>query len=300
MSSDHYIEKKEIFISTIKKHIKYLTDKNIFLFGVKPNMPSSEYGYILMKKNKNIFKAKKFLEKPSLSLSKKIIKKGGYWNSGMFLLNTMSVINNYKKYSPKIYNILHDIFLNSNSKTKVINKKIYVIDNKLFKNITSVSFDYSILEKAEDINIIKLNIPWSDLGSWKEILNIFYKKRNRYISNKNVFFRPWGKYTNLFKGENFLIKEIYVKSNAKLSLQKHFHRSEHWLIKKGLAHITLNNNIIIKKTDESIFIPKGSIHRVENKSSKPLIIYEAQIGKILKESDIVRYDDIYGRVKSVF
>ena len=74
-----------------------------------------------------------------------------------------------------------------------------------------------------------------------------YKKRNRYISNKNVFFRPWGKYTNLFKGENFLIKEIYVKSNAKLSLQKHFHRSEHWLIKKGLAHITLNNNIIIKK-----------------------------------------------------
>ena len=82
----------------------------------------------------------------------------------MFLLNTMSVINNYKKYSPKIYNILHDIFLNSNSKTKVINKKIYVIDNKLFKNITSVSFDYSILEKAEDINIIKLNIPWSDLG----------------------------------------------------------------------------------------------------------------------------------------
>ena len=263
-------------------------------------MPSSEYGYILMKKNKNIFKAKKFLEKPSLSLSKKIIKKGGYWNSGMFLLNTMSVINNYKKYSPKIYNILHDTFLNSKSKTKVINKKIYVIDSKLFKNITSVSFDYAILEKAEDINIIKLNIPWSDLGSWKEILNIFYKKRNTYISNKNVFFRPWGKYTNLFKGENFLIKEIYVKSKAKLSLQKHFHRSEHWLIKKGLAHITLNNKIIKKKIDESVFIPKETIHRVENKSSKPLIIYEAQIGKILKESDIVRYDDIYGRVKSVF
>ena len=61
LSSDHYIEKKEIFINTIKRHIKYLTDKNIFLFGVKPNMPSSEYGYILMKKNKNIFKAKKFL-----------------------------------------------------------------------------------------------------------------------------------------------------------------------------------------------------------------------------------------------
>ena len=116
LSSDHYIEKKETFINTIKKHIKYLTDENIFLFGVKPNMPSSEYGYILMKKNKNIFKVKKFLEKPSLSLSKKIIKKGGYWNSGMFLLNTMSVINNYKKYSPKIYDILHDAFLNYNSK----------------------------------------------------------------------------------------------------------------------------------------------------------------------------------------
>ena len=80
-------------------------------------------------------------------------------------------------------------------------------------------------------------------------------------------------------------------------MQKHHHRAEHWLVTQGNAKITLNKDIITKKTGEYIFIPLEAIHRIQNSGKKPLKIFEAQVGKILKETDIVRFDDIYGRVR---
>ena len=79
-------------------------------------------------------------------------------------------------------------------------------------------------------------------------------------------------------------------------MQKHFHRSEHWLITQGVPKITLNKKSFSKKPNESIFIPKGAIHRIQNPNKKIVKIMEAQLGSILKETDIVRYEDIYGRV----
>ena len=81
-----------------------------------------------------------------------------------------------------------------------------------------------------------------------------------------------------------------------LSLQKHHHRSEHWLITQGVAKITLEKKIFIKRKNDTIFIPLGSVHRIENTHQHPLKIIEAQVGSILKESDIVRFEDIYGRI----
>ena len=112
-----------------------------------------------------------------------------------------------------------------------------------------------------------------------------------------MYYRPWGKYTNLFEGKEFLIKELYVKPNGILSLQKHHHRAEHWLVTQGNVKITLNKDIIFKKPGEHIFIPLKAIHRVQNPGKNPVKIVEAQVGSILKETDIVRYQDIYGRVK---
>ena len=94
-----------------------------------------------------------------------------------------------------------------------------------------------------------------------------------------------------------MIKELFVKPKGILSLQKHHHRSEHWLVTEGNAKITLNKKIIIKRPGEHIFIPLEAIHRVQNPGKKPVKILEAQVGSILKESDIVRYQDVYGRVK---
>ena len=90
---------------------------------------------------------------------------------------------------------------------------------------------------------------------------------------------------------------LYVKPKGILSLQKHHHRAEHWLVTQGNAKITLNKDIITKKPGEHIFIPLEAIHRVQNPGKKPVKIVEAQVGSILKETDIVRYQDVYGRVK---
>ena len=292
LTADHLIEKVSKFNIEIKKNKKYLTDKNIFIFGIKPNTPSDQFGYLITKKiKKNLNKVTRFLEKPNQLNAKKIIKQGGYWNSGMFFLRKDSIINNFKEYQKNIYRNSLLAVNKSNFKNN-----IYYLNKNAFNKNSSKSFDYAILEKTNNINAIKLNIPWSDLGSWKEILLMYHRNKAKYFSKKNTFYRPWGRYTNLFNGNNFLIKEIHVNSKGILSLQKHFHRSEHWVVTQGVPKITLNKKFFLIKPNETIFIPQGAIHRIQNINIKPVKIMEAQIGLILKETDIVRYKDVYGRV----
>ena len=291
-AADHLIEKSNILNKSINNNKSNLDDKNLFIFGIKPTNPSSEYGYFLTKKIKNINKVTKFIEKPKLLKAKQVIKKNGYWNSGMFFLRKDSIINNFKKYQPKTYRSC----LKSVNKAKFKNNTYY-LNRSSFVQSVEKSFDYAILEKAKDINAIKLNIPWSDLGSWNEISKIYKKNKSKYFKKKNVYYRPWGRYVNLFEGKGFLVKELYVKSKSSLSLQKHYHRSEYWLVTNGKPLITINKNKFTKKPNESVFIPQGAIHRIENPYKKPVKIIEVQTGPILKESDIVRYQDIYGRVR---
>jgi len=291
--ADHLIEKTKQFNKAIDLNEKYLDDDNIFIFGIKPHFPTSQYGYFLTKKiSKNVNKVIKFIEKPNLTYAKKIIKKKGYWNSGILFARKISIISNFKKYQIKTLNLC----IKSVFDSKILND-IYFLSRKSFKQIPEKSFDRAILEKAKYINSIKLNIPWSDLGSWKEITNIFKKNKSKYFKKNNVFYRPWGKYTNLFKGTGFLIKELVINPKSSISLQKHNYRSEHWSIYSGSARITINKKKFNKKKGDSAFIPRGAVHRIENPFSKPVVIMEAQIGLILKETDIIRYKDIYGRIK---
>ena len=292
-AADHLIEKASIFNKAINKNKTNLTDQNIFIFGIKPTSPSSEYGYFLTKKVKgNINKVTKFIEKPKEVKAKQVIRQKGYWNSGMFFLRKDSIINNFKKYQPTIYrNCVKAV-----SKAKLKNNTYY-LNKASFEKATAKSFDYAILEKTKQINAIKLDIPWSDLGSWKEICKMYNKNKNKYYKKKNVYYRPWGRYVNLFEGKGFLIKELYVKPKGILSLQKHYHRAEHWMVTQGTPKITLNKDNFFKKINESIFIPLGAVHRIQNPNKKPVKIIEAQVGSILKETDIVRYQDVYGRVK---
>ena len=289
--ADHLIENTNQFNKSINLNKKYLSKDNIFIFGIKPNSPSSEYGYFLTEKiSKNINKVVKFIEKPNTSYAKKIIKKKGCWNSGILLARKDSIINNFIKYQSKTLKLCIDAV----HKSKVSNN-VYYLEKKSFKKIRDESFDYAILEKSKNINAIKLNIPWSDLGSWKEIANIFKKNKSKYYKKTNVFYRPWGKYTNLYSGKGFLVKELVVNSKSSISLQKHKHRSEYWTVTSGKPKITINKRKFFKKVNETAFIPQGAKHRIENLFKKPVKIMEIQTGPILKETDIVRYKDIYGR-----
>ena len=291
--ADQLIEKLNQFNKAINKNKNFLTDQNIFIFGIKPSEPSSEFGYFVSKKiRKNINKVVKFIEKPKLLKAKQVIKKKAYWNSGMFFLRKDSIIYNFKKYSPTIYK--HCVKAVLKAKLK---KHTYYLNKASFNKATTKSFDYAILEKVKKINAIKLDIPWSDLGSWREISKMYLKNKAKYFKKKNVYYRPWGRYVNLFEGQNFLIKELTVNSKSSISLQKHHHRSEHWMITQGKPKITINKKKFFKKENDSVFIPAGSTHRIENLYKKPIKIIEVQIGSILKESDIVRFQDIYGRIK---
>ena len=290
--SDHLLEKTNRFIIEIKKNRKNLNNDNIFLFGVKPSSPSSQYGYLLTKKTSNkLNKVIHFVEKPRIAKAKKIIRQNGLWNSGMFLAKKISIINNFRNHDPQTLKLC----LNSVIKSKIF-KNIYHLNKDSFAKVKNISFDYAILEKSENINAIKLDLPWSDLGSWKEITNIFKKNKKKYFKKKIIFYRPWGRYTNLFYGKGFLIKELVVNSKSSISLQKHRHRSEYWTVESGKPKITINKFFFFKNPDESIFVPRGSIHRIENIFKKPVKIMEVQIGSILKETDIIRYKDVYGRV----
>jgi mannose-1-phosphate guanylyltransferase/mannose-6-phosphate isomerase len=290
--ADHLIEKTKQFNRSINLNKKYLNKDNIFIFGIKPNSPSSQYGYFLTKKiSKSLNRVVKFIEKPNIRNAKKIVKKKGFWNSGIFFARKDSIINNFRKYQFKTLKLC----IHSVNRSKISKNACY-LNKKSFKKIQAKSFDYAILEKSKNINGIKLNIPWTDLGSWKEISNIFKNNRSKYFKKNNVFYRPWGKYINLFSGKNFLVKELVVNSKSSISLQKHKHRSEHWTITSGKPEITINKRKFFKNVNETVFIPQGAIHRIENPSKKPVKIMEIQTGAILKETDIIRYKDIYGRV----
>ena len=114
----------------------------------------------------------------------------------------------------------------------------------------------------------------------------------------SIVSKPWGSYEVILTNSNFLVKKITVKSGGILSLQSHQNRSEHWVVVKGTAEVTIDANTKQVLENESIFIPKNSKHRLANKLSEDLIVVEIWYGDYLDEEDIIRYEDIYNRLSS--
>jgi len=290
--SDNLLGDINQFNKALKVNKNLLSGDNIFIFGIKPKSLSSEYGYFLSeKKPRNINKVYKFIEKPNKNKLNIIHKKKGYMNSGMFFARKDSLVKNFKKYQKNIfYNCFKSI-----EKSR-LRKNVYHLNKPAFKKIKEISFDYAILEKSKNINCIKLDMLLTDLGNWKEIWKYFKNTSSSNFIKKNTYYRPWGKFINLHSGKGFLLKEIIIKPKSSISLQKHLHRSERWIIVSGKPKITINNSKFFKKANEDVYIPKGAIHRIENLYNQRVQIVETQMGPILRESDIIRYKDIYGRV----
>ena len=109
-------------------------------------------------------------------------------------------------------------------------------------------------------------------------------------------FRPWGSYDSIGNGDRFQVKRITVKPGAKLSLQMHHHRAEHWIVVSGTAHITNGEKEYLLTENQSTYIPLGVVHSLANPGKVPLELIEIQSGSYLGEDDIVRFEDRYGRV----
>jgi mannose-1-phosphate guanylyltransferase/mannose-6-phosphate isomerase len=131
----------------------------------------------------------------------------------------------------------------------------------------------------------------------KEIVERLMLEARKEASEHVTTYRPWGSYTVLEEGERYKIKRVVVNPGEKLSLQKHYHRSEHWVVVKGTARVTIGNREIIIHENESAYVPKSTLHRLENPGKVPLEIIEVQNGEYVGEDDIVRVEDYYGRTE---
>lgn len=107
--------------------------------------------------------------------------------------------------------------------------------------------------------------------------------------------RPWGWFESLAVGERFQVKRIVVHPGAALSLQSHHHRSEHWIVVQGTAKVTVDGKVTLVSENQSVYIPLGAVHRMENPGKLPMVLIEVQTGSYLGEDDIVRYEDVYAR-----
>ena len=160
--------------------------------------------------------------------------------------------------------------------------------------VTTIGVDGLTIISTKDALMVAHN---NSLNLIKDVVDDL-KKNNRpeHEFHREVY-RPWGKYDSLDVGSSHQVKRITVKPGAKLSTQYHHHRSEHWLVTQGIPKITINAVNFLKKKNDYVFIPLEAVHRIENHGKQPVKIIEAQVGSVLRESDIVRYEDIYGRVK---
>ena len=151
-------------------------------------------------------------------------------------------------------------------------------------------------------NIVAIAMPDAVLVANKDRAQDV-KKAVAYLKDKEISqaeefpvdHRPWGWFERLILGDRFQVKRICVKPGAALSLQSHHHRSEHWIVVKGTARVTIDDQVQLLLEGQSIYVPTGAVHRMENPGKLLMVLIEVQIGTYLEEDDIVRYSDDYGR-----
>ncbi|WP_343650468.1 mannose-1-phosphate guanylyltransferase/mannose-6-phosphate isomerase [Herbaspirillum sp.] len=158
--------------------------------------------------------------------------------------------------------------------------------------VAVLGVDDLVVVETDDAVLVAHRDKVQDVKSFVDTLKS--AKRTEHVHHKRVF-RPWGSYESVDSGERFQVKRIIVKPGEKLSLQMHYHRAEHWVVVSGSALVTRGEEQTLLSENESIYLPIGVTHRLENPGKLPLHLIEVQSGSYLGEDDIVRFDDVYKR-----
>lgn len=170
------------------------------------------------------------------------------------------------------------------------NNLIYSRPNKL---VSLIDTNNMIVVDTDDALLI---CPRSSSQKVKQVVTTLKNKNDGRVYLHNTVYKPWGSYTILEKSETHKIKNITVMPEKKLSLQLHYHRNEHWAVVKGIALVQVDKDEFFLRTGESTFIKEGIKHRLSNPGRIPLEIIEIQLGEVVDENDIIRFEDDYGRV----
>ena len=170
----------------------------------------------------------------------------------------------------------------------VKNSLLYAAD----RMVTAVGLEDHIVVETSDAVMIS---PRDRVQDVKKLVDRLKAGNRPETHTHRKVYRPWGTYETIASAQRFMVKRITVKPESILSLQKHYHRAEHWIVVRGTAVVTRGEERFILKEDESTYIPLGTQHRLENPGKIDLELIEVQSGSYLNEDDIVRLDDIYGR-----
>lgn len=225
--ADHLIINETQFFKDLNTGIEKAQSSNdLVTFGIKPNRPDTGYGYIEFDASEgsmnSVAKVKQFREKPDLSLAKSFIQQGNfYWNSGMFVWKSTTIMNSFKNHANALYNIFFEDLKSYNTEMEDAFLK------KAFTKCEDISIDYAILEKDSNTSIVLSTFDWSDLGTWGSLKDLLEKDENKNSkNNKEIYF--------------FNSKDCLVKTNANKTT-----------IIDGLE------NYIIIDTDDKLMILKG-------------------------------------------
>jgi mannose-1-phosphate guanylyltransferase/mannose-6-phosphate isomerase len=182
--------------------------------------------------------------------------------------------------------VFGDVLANNVSDSLIFNKE----KGKFIVNVNCADL---IIVNTDDVLLVSRKNSNQIL---KKVYNYVNQKRKELAIYQQETFRPWGSYKILEEDKNFKVKRIEVNSKAQLSLQLHEHRCEHWIIVEGEGEVVIDDKVIQVKSNDKLFIPKGSKHRIKNNGLHPLVFIEVQYGDNLAEEDIIRFEDIYGRI----
>ncbi|MEJ2471981.1 MAG: mannose-1-phosphate guanylyltransferase/mannose-6-phosphate isomerase [Desulfuromonadales bacterium] len=321
LPADHVIRNAQTLCNVVSAGLDAVQEGALLTFGIVPTAPETGYGYIKRgakceaRKTRHvgrgtrdaqtsprspapIYHVDQFVEKPDQATAQDYLDKGNYyWNSGMFMFKAADYLAELEKHAPEMLAACRKAW-----QGRCADLDFTRLDAEAFAACPADSIDYAVMEKTAHAVVIPLDAGWSDVGSWAALWAVgetvveqfMASPRHEHLLPRRVKL-PWGAYVGLVAGDGFLVKRITVNPGARLSLQRHNHRAEHWIVVRGIAEVVCENVEQHLEPNQSFYIPIGDKHRLANPGDEILEIIEVQTGSLLSEDDIERFDDEYGR-----
>ncbi|WP_323032761.1 mannose-1-phosphate guanylyltransferase/mannose-6-phosphate isomerase [Paracoccus sp. (in: a-proteobacteria)] len=360
--SDHVVPDAEAFGRAVELGLPAAQAGRIVTFGITPTRPETGYGYMEAEGNgAGPLVLKRFVEKPDAENAARMIAQGNFlWNAGIFLFAARTMIEAFRTHAPEYLEPVQAALTEAHTDLGFLR-----LAPEPWDRLPDLSVDYAVLEKADNLSVVRFSGHWSDLGGWDAVWRetqgtepaergAVTDNRSTAIDCDNVLLRsqdegievvgiglkdvmvvatddavlvagmdraqevrkavsalkakgarqaehflrdhrPWGWFETLALADRFQVKRIVVNPGGALSLQSHFHRSEHWIVVSGTARVTVDDTVTLLTENQSIYVPLGAVHRLENPGKVPMVLIEVQTGAYLGEDDIIRYEDVYSR-----
>ena len=361
--SDHVVPDAAAFGRAVDQGLPLAQAGRIVTFGIQPDRPETGYGYLELDgpPDATVAPLRRFVEKPDAATAARMVDEGGFlWNAGIFLFAASTIIKAFRRHAPQFLPPVEQALADAERDLDFLR-----LAAAPWAKLPDLSLDYAVMEKADNLSVVRFSGHWSDLGGWDAIWResqadapawrgVVADARSTAIDCDNVLLRsdhdgievvgiglsdtmvvatrdavlvaamdraqdvrhavaalkskgaaqaerflrdhrPWGWFETLALADRFQVKRIVVHPGASLSLQSHVHRAEHWIVVSGTARVTVDDQVSLLTENQSVYVPLGAVHRLENPGKVPMVLIEVQTGVYLGEDDIIRYEDAYSR-----